>query len=172
VNAAARRALSAFGLCAAIALALGAAGATALALRQAAGDVALVGAEAQALQARERRLQPRPGRQPSQAPSFMARSITLAGAALQQRMEAAVAAAHGQLISSKVDVAPSHDKSRIALAAEMTIGENDMQALLFDIETGRPYLFVDAFEARSSQGAGKPALRVSLSVSGSWSRIP
>jgi len=172
VNAAARRALSASGLCAAVALALGAAGATALSLRQAASDVALVGAEAQALQAREARFRPRAGRSPSLAPSFVARSITLAGAALQQRIEAAVASAHGQLISSKVDVAAGRDKSRIALSAEMTIDEKDMQALLFDIETGRPYLFVDAFEARSAQGAGTPALRVSLSVSGQWSRIP
>jgi general secretion pathway protein M len=172
VNAAARRALSALGLCAAVALALGAAGATALSLRQAASDVALVGAEAQALQAREQRFQPRPGRPPRRAPAFEARSITLAGAALQQRMEAAVAAAHGQLISSKVDVAPSRDKSRIALSAEMTMDEKDMQALLFDLETGRPYLFVDAFEARSTEGAGTPALRVSVAVSGQWSRMP
>ena len=172
MNAAARRALSASGLCAAVALALGAAGATALSLRQAASDVARVGAEARALQVREARFQPQPGRPPRRAPSFVARSITLAGAALQQRIEAAIVAAHGQLISSKVDVAPSRDKSRIALSAEMTIDEKDMQALLFDIETGRPYLFVDAFEARSAQGAGTRALRVSLSVSGQWSRIP
>ena len=172
MNAAARRTLSATGFCAAVALALGAAGATALSLRQAASDVARVSAEARALQVREARFQPQPGRPPSRAPSFVARSITLAGAALQQRIEAAVAAAHGQLISSKVDVAPSRERSHIALTAELTIDEEDVQALLFDLETGRPYLFVDAFEARSAQGAGTPVLRVSIAVSGQWSRIP
>ncbi len=170
VNAAARRALSALGLCAAVALALGAAAATALALRQAQGDVALLGAEAQALQARETRLGRGRGGDRNAAPFFQARSITLAGAALQQRIEAAISAAHGRLISSKVDVAPRGGANRIDLSAELTIAENDMQALLFDLETGRPYLFVDAFEARAPEGAGTQGLRVSLSVSGQWSR--
>jgi general secretion pathway protein M len=170
VNAAARRALSALGLCAAVALALGAVASTALALRGAQADVALLGAEARALQAREARLAPRPGRDRSAAPYFQARSVTLAGAALQQRIEAAISAAHGRLISSKVDVAPRGEANRIELSAELTIAGNDMQALLFDLETGRPYLFVDAFEARAPEGAGAQSLRVSLSVSGQWSR--
>jgi general secretion pathway protein M len=172
MNVAARRALSAFGALAAIALALAAAASTALALRQTQGEVALLRAQAQALEARAQRASPRRAADPNASPFFRASSITQAGAALQQRMEAAIAAAHGRLISSKVEVASGADRSRISLTAEMTLAAGDMQALLFDLETGRPYLFVNAFEARAQEGAATGALRVSLAVSGQWSPRP
>jgi general secretion pathway protein M len=175
VNAAARRALSALGVAAIVALALAGAVSTGLSLRDARAEVAVLSEQDAALQAREQRLAPRPGRDASVAPFFEARTITQAGAALQQRLEAAVAAAHGRLISSKVEVAPRDDERRINLAVELTIAEPDMQALLFDLEAGRPYLFVDAFEARATQEAGEPgggAMRVALSVSGEWSKNP
>jgi general secretion pathway protein M len=175
MNAAARRALSAFGAAAFVALALGGAASTALALRDAEAEVAQLSRQADALAERERRIAPRPGRDLSGAPFFEARTITQAGAALQQRLEAAVAAAHGRLTSSKVDVALRDDDRRIDLAAELTIAEPDLQSLLFDLETGRPYLFVDAFEARSAEGSGEPGrapMRVALTLSGQWSRTP
>ena len=175
MNAAARRALSALGVAAVVALALAGAASTALSMRDARADVAVLSEQDAALQAREKRLAPPPGRDSGVAPFFEARTITQAGAALQQRLEAAVAAAHGRLISSKVEVAPRDDERRINLSAELTIAEPDMQALLFDLETGRPYLFVDAFEARTAQEAaesGGGAMRVALSVSGAWSKNP
>ncbi len=175
MNAAARRALSAFGAVAVVALALGGAASTALALRDAQAEVALLSDQDNAIAAREKRIAPRPGRDLSVAPFFEARTITQAGAALQQRLEAAIAAAHGRLLSSKVDVAPRDDDRRINLSAELTIAEPDMQTLLFDLETGRPYLFVDAFESRAAEEAtepGRAALRVALTLSGQWSRAP
>ncbi len=171
MNAAARRALSAFGAVAVVALALGGAASTALALRDSQAEVAELSGQADAIAAREKRIAPKPGRDLSVAPFFEARTITQAGAALQQRLEAAVVAAHGRLLSSKVDVAPRDDDRRINLAAELTIAEPDMQALLFDLETGRPYLFVDAFEARAAEEGGE-RMRVALTLSGQWSRTP
>jgi general secretion pathway protein M len=168
MNAAARRALSALGLVAVVALALGAAASTVLSLQDARANVALLSDEVEALRVREQKLAPLAGRDRHASPFFEAKTITLAGAALQQRLEAAVASARGRLLSSKVEVGPRGDERRVALAAELTIAEPDMQALLYDLETGRPYLFVDAIEARAPETGGG-ALRVSLTVSGQWS---
>ena len=139
MNAAARRALSALGVVAVVAIALGAALSSALSLRDARAEVAALSEQEQAQEARERRLAPSPGPDKVVSPFFEARTITLAGAALQQRLEAAVSAAHGRLVSSRVEVAPRGDERAVSLAAELTIAEPDMQALLYDIETGRPW---------------------------------
>jgi general secretion pathway protein M len=171
VNAA--RPLSALGLIAVIALALGVASSTALSLRDARASADELRDQDQALQEHEKRLAPRSGRDANAAPLFEARTITQAGANVQQRLEAAIAAAHGRLMSSKVEVAPRQDESRLDLSAELTVAEPDLQALLFDLEVGRPYLFVNALAARVSEPADDPQnrmMRVSLSVSGQWSQ--
>ena len=172
MNAALRRSLSALGIAAFVAVALAAAVSTALSLREAQAHVAELNQQAQDLSARERRLVAPGERGKAASPFFEARTITLAGAALHQRLEAAVTSAKGRMVSSKVEVAPRGDERQISLAAELTIAEPDIQALLFDLETGRPYLFVDSIEARAPEGSGDPgggAMRVSLSVSGQWS---
>ena len=173
MNTTLRRSLSALALVAAVALALGAAAATGLSLRDARANVDALRDAAEALKAREKRVKLPAGQNADASPLFEARTITLAGAALQQRLEAAIAAAQGQLISSKLDVSPNSDRRRIALSVDFTIAEPKMQTLLFDLETGRPYLFVDAFEARSSGAEGgrngAQTMRVSLNVSGQWS---
>jgi general secretion pathway protein M len=171
MNADARRALSAFGIVAVVVVALGAALSSALALRDARAEVARLDEQAQDLAARERRLPPPAPGDKAASPFFEARTITLAGAALQQRLEAAVNAAHGRLVSSRVEVAPGGDARAISLAAELTIPEPDMQTLLYDLETGRPYLFVESMEARApeaSSDANAGAMRVALTVSGQW----
>ncbi len=171
MNVAARHALSALGIVAVVVVALGAALSSALSLRDARAEVAALDEQALALETRERRLAPPNGRDKAVSAFFEARTITLAGAALQQRLEAAVAAAHGRLVSSRVEVAPRGDERAISLAAELTIAEPDMQALLFDIETGRPYLFVEAVEVRAPEASGEAqarAMRLSLTVSGQW----
>jgi general secretion pathway protein M len=172
MNVAVRRGLSALGIAAFVAFAFGGAVSAALSLREAKAHVAELDAQVQALEARERRLAPPGERDKSASPFFEAKTITLAGAALQQRLEAAVASAKGRLVSTKVEVAPRGDERQVSLAAELTIAEPDMQALLYDLETGRPYLFVDSFEARAPEATSEPGaggMRVSLTVSGQWS---
>jgi general secretion pathway protein M len=169
VNAALRQTFSAFGAVTAIALALGGAASTAFSLMDRRAEVAGLHDQLAALEARERRLAPLSTRDPLATPLFETNTITLAGAALQQRLESAVAAAHGQLLSSKVEIAPRGEEHRLSLAAELTIPEDDMQALLYDLETGRPYLFIDAFEARAPEPGNRTSdMRVSLAVSGQW----
>jgi len=171
MNVAARRAASALGLIAVVALLIGGAAATALALKEQQANVDSLTEQSAALEARAKRLTPRSGRDPSASRFFEARTITLAGAAVQQRLESAVSAARGRLASSKVEVGPRGDERRLGLTAELTIAQPDLQALLFDLETGRPYLFVDSIEARApeaGEGADREAMRVSMTVSGQW----
>ena len=165
-----RRSLSACGLVGAVAGLCGMAAASALSLLAAQADLGALAADSQALQAREKRFLARPGRDPGMPPAFEANTVTLAGAALQARVEAAVAAAKGRLVSAKLDVDSHEAERRVAIAAELTMAEPDIQALLFDLETGRPYLFVDNFDARAPESAGEGGLmRVSLTLSAQWS---
>ena len=171
MNLAARQSFSALGLFGLIALLLGAAVSVALDLREAAANVAALDEQARALEARTRNVAPRKGAEAAASPFVDAPSVTLAGAALQQRVEAAVAAAHGRLASSKVDVGGRTDARRVALEAELTVAQPDMQKLLYDLETGQPYVFVVSFEARAPEkfDAQAPAdMRVSLTVAGEW----
>ena len=163
-----RQFLSALAVVALVALLLGGAASTALALREQQASVVDLTEQLAGLDAREHRLEPRAGRNPNASPFFEARTVTIAGAALQQRLEAAVSTAHGRMVSSKVDVAPREDEHRVTLSAELTIAQPEMQTLLYDLETGRPYLFVDAIEVRAPEAASE-AMRVSLTVSGQWS---
>jgi general secretion pathway protein M len=170
MNARLRQALSALGVVAVVALTLGAAGSTALSIRDARENVARLTEQRDALRAREGRVAARAGRDVVVSPLIEAKTVTLAGAALQQRLEASVASAKGRLVSTRVEVAPRGDERRVALAAELTIAGADLQALLFDLETGRPYLFVDALEARATEGdESGGAMRVSMTVAGQWS---
>jgi len=153
-----------------VALGVAAALSAALSLSAESAEVAALAEQSEALRSRESRLLPANGRKAVAAASFEAKTITLAGAALQSRVEAAVLDAKGRLISSKVDVESRGGERGIALAAELTVTETNLQALLYDLETGRPYLFVDSFEARSSDAASESGvMRVSLSLSGQWS---
>jgi general secretion pathway protein M len=168
-----RRTLSALGLVGLIVAALAAALSTLADLRDARARVAEIADQSDALRARERSLVAKPPAARGASPFFEARTITQAGAALQQRVEAAVAAAHGRLISSRVDVAQRNDPQGLSLSSELSLADDGLQALLFDLETGRPYLFVDAIEARPEEATGEPGrktLRVALTVSGEWSQ--
>jgi hypothetical protein len=73
------------------------------------------------------------------------------------------------MISSRIDAGRRESPSRVALTAEIPLADSDLQALLFDLETGRPYLFVDARAQDAGADPYRRALQVSLSVSGEGS---
>ena len=80
----------------------------------------------------------------SGSPFLDGRTITVAGAALQQRVEAAVAKVGGALMSSQVDLdGPDAKKGFVGLTASMEVSQSAVQTILYDIEAGMPYLFVD-----------------------------
>jgi general secretion pathway protein M len=123
----------------------------------------------------------KPARQPGQledvaglggSPFLEGATITVAGAALLQRVTAAVTKLGGNVLSSQVDLQGMQAKSGfLSIVASRDIDQLGLQQLLYDLEAGQPFLFVEQLFVQApaslgSSGAGK--LRVLLSVSGQW----
>jgi general secretion pathway protein M len=103
-------------------------------------------------------------------------TVTIAGAALQQRVVAAVNDAGGNVLSSQVDLQDSQTKlGYVSLSASCEIEQSGLQQLLYDLESGMPFLFIDQLvvqvpQSGSAIGAdkGSARLRVQIDVSGQW----
>jgi general secretion pathway protein M len=110
------------------------------------------------------------------SPLIEGATLTQAGAALQQRMERAVTRAGGTLLSSEVALADTQGTPGfLSLTADLELPEAALQTLLYDLEAGMPYLFVDVFSARTPEAnddAKARRLHVALSVSGKWEARP
>lgn len=101
-------------------------------------------------------------------------TLSLAGAALLQRVVEAVRQAGGKVVSSQVDVQGAQAKHGVvSLLISCEIDDKDLQKLLYDLEANTPFLFVERLSV-SSAAAGENAfpgyLHVLLSVSGQWQR--
>ena len=99
----------------------------------------------------------------------------LAVAELQAYLSTLVAAQHTILLSSGLEPARSDDASdAIRLKATLDTSLRPLQALLYQLETGTPYVFVDALKVDLSVGALRaeqdPALRVVLGLRAIWRR--
>ena len=101
-------------------------------------------------------------------------TVTVAGAALLQRVAAAVSNAGGTIQSSQVDVLGKEAKDGfVGLVVSCEMEQPALQKVLYDLEAGMPFLFVDQLDvqvpqttARNEAGAGR--VRVMLGVSGQW----
>jgi general secretion pathway protein M len=75
-------------------------------------------------------------------------------------------------MSSQVDVKEAQQKAGlVSMVASLELGQPDLQKLLYDLESGMPYLFVDQLTVQApdtvTHGEGG-RLRVVLGVSGQW----
>jgi len=113
---------------------------------------------------------------PAGSPFLQGETVTVAGAALLQRVTAAVTKLGGKVLSSQVDLqggeqsAPSK-AGFLSVIASCEIDQPGLQRLLYDVEAGMPFLFIDQLvvEAPGSVVAsGDGKLRVLLTVSGQW----
>jgi general secretion pathway protein M len=108
----------------------------------------------------------------SGSPFLDGQTITIAGAALQQRVEAAVAKAGGALMSSQVELdGPDAKNGFVGLTASMEVSQPAVQTILYDIEAGMPYLFVDKLSIQSPEVFGEPEsgrMRMTIGVAGQW----
>ncbi len=108
----------------------------------------------------------------SGSPFLEGPSVTVAGAALLQRVAGAVTKAGGTVQSSQVDVAGSQG-GMVKLQLSCEIGQADLQRLLYDLEAGMPFLFVDELTAEMPQAATGASdvvgrMHVQLGISGEW----
>jgi general secretion pathway protein M len=105
------------------------------------------------------------------SPFLEGQTAALAGAGLQQHVERVVADAGGALLSSEINLDESESKNRflsLTVSTEMT--QLALQSLLYDLEAGMPYLFVNSFEAQTPEAfdTGNGRMRVTMNVSGQW----
>ena len=104
-------------------------------------------------------------------------TLTVAGATLLQRVAGAVANAGGTLQSSQIDVEGAANRGgMIKLAVNCEVDQPSLQGLLYDLEAGVPFLYIDQLDVAASQttpSATMPMrMRLVLNVSGQWRGRP
>jgi general secretion pathway protein M len=106
-------------------------------------------------------------------------TVTVAGASLLQRVAEAIAKVGGNILSSQVELqGPQIKDGFISVTANCDVEQPALQQLLYNLESGMPFLFVDQLvvqmptAAASSAGGEKAAekvkMHVLISVSGQW----
>ena len=107
---------------------------------------------------------------PAGSPFLEGTTVTVASAALLDRLTSAVARAGGNVVSFEVEPQPLQAKDGyVKVIATCELEQARLQQLLYDIEAGMPFLFVDQLVAQApvpANDAGR--LRVLLAVSGLW----
>ena len=112
--------------------------------------------------------------EPQGTPFLEGPTVTVAGATLLQRVAAAVGNVGGTIQSSQVDVLGTQAKDGfVGLVVSCEMEQPSLQKVLYDLEAGMPFLFVDQLDVQvpqttsaSEQGSGR--IRVVLGVSGQW----
>jgi general secretion pathway protein M len=109
---------------------------------------------------------------PSGSPFLEGGTVTVAGAALLQRVAGAVTRLGGNMVSSQVELPDGRNKDGfLSIIASCEIGEQSLQQLAYDLEAGMPFLFIDQLSVQApttATGATEGKLRVLLTVSGQW----
>jgi general secretion pathway protein M len=99
-------------------------------------------------------------------------TVTVAGATLLQRVAGSVVKFGGNVLSTQLDVQGTPTKTGLlSMIASCEIEQPQLQQVLYDIEAGMPFLFIDQLVVQtpltdSSSETGR--LRVLLAVSGQW----
>jgi general secretion pathway protein M len=106
-------------------------------------------------------------------------TVTVAGAALMQRVAGAVTKVGGNILSSQVDLqGPQSKDGFISVTANCEVEQPAVQQLLYNLESGMPFLFIDQLVVQAPTAAAGPAggakaaeavkMHVLISVSGQW----
>ena len=95
----------------------------------------------------------------------------LAGAELQQQVKEAIEKTNGQLVSTQLLMsAQSQTKvPRVTVKVRMRGDTNDLMTVLYELESGKPFLFVEEMSARGSKGNAsnrKEILDINLTLNG------
>ncbi len=91
---------------------------------------------------------------PSGSPFLEGATVTVAGAALLEHVTAAIARLGGNVQSSQIDLQGNQSKSGfITMIASCDIDQPGLQRLLYDLEAGMPFLFVDQLVVQTADRA-------------------
>ncbi|TDX61390.1 general secretion pathway protein M [Methylosinus sp. sav-2] len=110
-----------------------------------------------------------------EAAFLAAPTAALAGAQLQAYVTRLVAAQHAALTSSNAPPPMGKEAAdAVQLQATFDMELSALQALLYELEAGTPYVFVEAFSLQPLDGArrggSQPLLRVTLNLRAHWRR--
>jgi len=99
-------------------------------------------------------------------------TMTLAGAALEQRVKEVVEKSGGTVTSSQVELDGAEAKDGyLELTASIEVDQPGLQSILYEIEAGKPYLFVDKLSIQSPEDFGEQdngRFRMTLALVGQW----
>jgi general secretion pathway protein M len=111
--------------------------------------------------------------EPQGSPFLQGSTVTVASAALLQRVTSAITNAGGNVVSSEVEPQDSHSADGfVRITATCEIEQDALQQLLYDIEAGMPFLFVDQLVAQAATSTSESGrMRIMLAVSGLWAGI-
>ena len=108
----------------------------------------------------------------SGSPFLEGPTVTVAGAALQERVGVAVKKAGGNVLSSQIELdGPQAASGFVDLSEIFEIDQASLQPLLYDLEAGMPFLFIDTLVVQAPQALGEAEggrMRVQIGVSGQW----
>jgi general secretion pathway protein M len=110
------------------------------------------------------------GGAPAGSPFLSGQTVTVAGAGLLERVGRAVNKINGNVLSSQVDLQKSDAKDGwISLIVSCDIEPASLQPLIYDLESGMPFLFIDQLVVQAPiVGVEKSRMHVLLTVTGQW----
>jgi len=112
------------------------------------------------------------GAVPAGSPFLGGETITVAGATLLQRVAGAITRFGGTVQSSQVDLqGPQAKDGFVTLTISCEMEQPSLQKLLYDLEAGMPFLFIDQIVIQGPQEStmrGAGLLRILIAVSGQW----
>ena len=107
---------------------------------------------------------------PAGSPFFKGQTSTLASAALLQRITSIISKAGGTVVSTEIVQQAAQPKDGYLTAiANCELEQDALQRVLYDIEAGVPFLFVDQLIIQTPSAPGENgSLRVTLGVAAQW----
>jgi general secretion pathway protein M len=110
------------------------------------------------------------GAAPAGSPFLEGPTVNVAGAALLQRVGAAVNRVRGNVLSSQVELQKADSKDGwVGLVVSCEIEQASLQPLLYDLEAGMPFLFIEQLAVQGPVvGVEESRMRVLLAVSAQW----
>jgi general secretion pathway protein M len=107
---------------------------------------------------------------PSGSPFLQGQTLNVAAASLLQRISGAVNRVNGNVLSSQIDLNEARSKQGwVGLVVSCEIEQSSLQPLLYDIEAGMPFLFIDQLVVQTPTiGTNSNRMRILLAISGQW----
>jgi general secretion pathway protein M len=109
---------------------------------------------------------------PAGSPLLEGPTVTVAGASLLQRVAGAVTKVGGNILSSQVELQGAKSKAGfVGVIASCEVDQLSLQTLLYDLEAGMPFLFIDQLVVQApvaSSTTQEGRMRILLAVSGQW----